>query len=121
VLETTGGVQRSGVQRCEFMSTASRERRTPLICLILDVQLRRLRLEQGRMDAFTADKLREMVARDERQIRSLSRLIDDMLDISRIRTGKLSVRPQPGDLGVLARSVGEALAAQFASTGSHIE
>ena len=88
---------------------------------ILDVQLRKLRLQQGRDDAFTLEKLREMVARDERQIRSLTRLIDDMLDVSRIRTGKLSARPQPADLGVLAGNVVESLAAQFASAGSHIE
>jgi signal transduction histidine kinase len=34
-----------------------------------------------------------MVDRDERQIKSLIRLIEDMLDVSRIRTGKLSIRP----------------------------
>nr|WP_024306280.1 hybrid sensor histidine kinase/response regulator [Pseudomonas sp. P818] len=119
--ETQAELQKAVQMRDSFMSIASHELRTPLNGLILDVQLRRLRLEQGRMDAFTADKLREMITRDERQIRSLSRLIDDMLDVSRIRTGKLSVRPEPGDLGVLAGSVVEGLAAQFASAGSHIE
>ncbi|HEY1027770.1 MAG TPA: hybrid sensor histidine kinase/response regulator [Pseudomonas sp.] len=119
--ETQSELQKAVQMRDVFMSIASHELRTPLNGLILDVQLRRLRLEQGRNDAFTPDKLQEMVARDERQIRSLSRLIDDMLDISRIRTGKLSVRPQPGDLGVLAGNVVESLAAQFTSTGSQVE
>lgn len=119
--ETQGELQKAVQMRDVFMSIASHELRTPLNGLILDVQLRRLRLEQGRMDAFTPDKLQEMVARDERQIRSLSRLIDDMLDVSRIRTGKLSVRPEPGDLGVLAGSVVESLAAQFTNAGSHVE
>ncbi|MFV9682178.1 ATP-binding protein [Pseudomonas sp. NY15367] len=119
--ETQAELQKAVEMRDVFMSIASHELRTPLNGLILDVQLRRLRLEQGRMDAFSADKLREMITRDERQIRSLSRLIDDMLDVSRIRTGKLSVRPEPGDLGVLAGNVVEGLAAQFASAGSHIE
>ena len=119
--ETQGELQKAVQMRDVFMSIASHELRTPLNGLILDVQLRRLRLEQGRMDAFTPNKLQEMVARDERQIRSLSRLIDDMLDVSRIRTGKLSVRPEPGDLGVLAGNVVESLAAQFTNTGSHIE
>ncbi|WP_417701974.1 ATP-binding protein [Pseudomonas sp.] len=119
--ETQGELQKAVQMRDVFMSIASHELRTPLNGLILDVQLRRLRLEQGRMDAFTPDKLQEMVARDERQIRSLSRLIDDMLDVSRIRTGKLSVRPEPGDLGVLAGNVVESLAAQFTHTGSYIE
>ncbi len=119
--ETQSELQKAVQMRDVFMSIASHELRTPLNGLILDVQLRRLRLEQGRNDAFTPDKLQEMVARDERQIRSLSRLIDDMLDISRIRTGKLSVRPQPGDLGVLAGNVVESLTAQFTSTGSQVE
>src|SRR5690606_32142909 len=119
--ETQAELQKAVEMRDVFMSIASHELRTPLNGLILDVQLRKLRLKQGRDDAFTLDKLREMVARDERQIRSLTRLIDDMLDVSRIRTGKLSIRPQPGDLGVLAGNVVESLAAQFASAGSHIE
>ncbi|MGG2398510.1 ATP-binding protein [Pseudomonas sp. SH1-B] len=119
--ETQGELQKAVQMRDVFMSIASHELRTPLNGLILDVQLRKLRLEQGREDAFTPDKLREMVTRDERQIRSLSRLIDDMLDVSRIRTGKLSVRPQPGDLGVLAGNVVESMAAQFANSGSQIE
>ncbi|MGA4320287.1 hybrid sensor histidine kinase/response regulator [Ectopseudomonas hydrolytica] len=119
--ETQAELQKAVQMRDSFMSIASHELRTPLNGLILDVQLRKLRLEQGRTDAFTPDKLHEMIARDERQIRSLSRLMDDMLDVSRIRTGKLSVIPQPGDLGVLAGNVVEGLAAQFASQGNHID
>lgn len=119
--ETQAELQKAVQMRDVFMSIASHELRTPLNGLILDVQLRKMRLEQGREDAFTPDKLKEMIARDERQIRSLARLIDDMLDVSRIRTGKLSVRPQPGDLGELATSVVESLAAQFANQGCPLE
>lgn len=104
-----------------FMSVVSHELRTPLNGLTLEVQLRKLRLQQNSSEAFTLDKLREMTTRDERQIRSLTRLIDDMLDVSRIRTGKLSIRPQLSDLGVLAGRVVETLAPQFASAGSQVE
>ena len=119
--ETQAELQKAVQMRDTFMSIVSHELRTPLNGLILDAQLRKMRLEQGREDAFTPDKLAEMIARDERQIRSLSRLIDDMLDVSRIRTGKLSVRPQPGDLGVLAGNVVENLSAQFTSSGNQID
>lgn len=119
--ETQAELQKAVQMRDTFMSIVSHELRTPLNGLILDAQLRKMRLEQGREDAFTPDKLAEMIARDERQIRSLSRLIDDMLDVSRIRTGKLSVRPQPGDLGVLAGNVVENLSAQFSSSGRQID
>lgn len=106
--------------RDDFMSIVSHELRTPLNGLNLELQLRKLRLQQNRHEAFSLGKLREMTTRDERQLRNLTRLIDDMLDVSRIRTGKLSVRPQPGDLGVLAGRVVESLAAQFANTGSQL-
>lgn len=119
--ETQAELQKSVQMRDVFMSIVSHELRTPLNGLILDVQLRKLRLQQGRSDAFTLDKLRDMTSRDERQIRSLTRLIDDMLDVSRIRTGKLSIRPQPADLGILAGSVVENLAPQFTSAGSRVE
>ena len=39
-----------------------------------------------------------MVARDGRQIQSMIRLINDMVDVSRIRSGKLSIRPGPAEL-----------------------
>jgi signal transduction histidine kinase len=46
-----------------------------------------------------------MVDRDERQIKSLIRLIEDMLDVSRIRTGKLSIRPSRFDLVQLVNNL----------------
>ncbi|MCE6983852.1 hybrid sensor histidine kinase/response regulator, partial [Pseudomonas frederiksbergensis] len=64
--------------RDDFMSIVSHEVRTPLNGLILETQLRKLHLAKGNADAFTLDKLRAMVERDERQINSLIRLIEDM-------------------------------------------
>jgi signal transduction histidine kinase len=87
--------------RDDFMSIVSHEVRTPLNGLILETQLRKLHLARDNADAFTLDKIRAMVERDERQIKSLIHLIEDMLDVSRIRTGKLSIRPKCFDLAQL--------------------
>jgi signal transduction histidine kinase len=57
-----------------------------------------MHLARDNAAAFTLDKMHAMVDRDERQIKSLIRLIEDMLDVSRIRTGKLSIRPTKFDL-----------------------
>ena len=84
--------------RDDFMSVVSHEVRTPLNGLILETQLRKLHLARDNADAFSLEKMRGMVERDERQIQSLIRLIEDMLDVSRIRTGKLSIRPNRFDL-----------------------
>lgn len=99
--------------RDDFMSIVSHELRTPLNGLILETQLRKLHLENDNMQAFTPDRLKLMTTRDERQITSLIRLIEDILDVSRIRTGKLSIRPATVDLGVLVEQVLESYSAQL--------
>ncbi|HEY0287305.1 MAG TPA: hybrid sensor histidine kinase/response regulator [Pseudomonas sp.] len=101
--------------RDDFMSIVSHEVRTPLNGLILETQLRQLHLAKDNASAFTMDKLKAMVDRDERQIQSLIRLIEDMLDVSRIRTGKLSIRTSPFDLAELVTNLVESYAAQIAT------
>ncbi|MDD1976129.1 hybrid sensor histidine kinase/response regulator [Pseudomonas tussilaginis] len=107
--------------RDDFMSIVSHEVRTPLNGLILETQLRKLHLARDNADAFALDKMRAMVERDERQINSLIRLIEDMLDVSRIRTGKLSIRPIQFDLSQLVAGLIENFAAQAAAAASSIE
>ncbi|MFK3970939.1 ATP-binding protein [Pseudomonas sp. NPDC087358] len=104
--------------RDDFMSIVSHEVRTPLNGLILETQLRKLHLAKDNASAFTMDKLKAMVERDERQIQSLIRLIEDMLDVSRIRTGKLSIRTHPFDLAELAVNLVESYAAQISAADS---
>ncbi|WP_166367268.1 hybrid sensor histidine kinase/response regulator [Pseudomonas akapageensis] len=104
--------------RDDFMSIVSHEVRTPLNGLILETQLRKLHLARDNADAFTLDKMRAMVDRDERQIKSLIRLIEDMLDVSRIRTGKLSIRPTHFDLAQLVVSLVENFRQQATEAGS---
>lgn len=107
--------------RDDFMSIVSHELRTPLNGLILETQLRKLHLENDNMQAFTPERLKLMTTRDERQITSLIRLIEDILDVSRIRTGKLSIRPAPVDLGHLVEHVLESYSAQLCEAGCSIE
>lgn len=106
--------------RDDFMSIVSHELRTPLNGLVLETQLRKLRLTKGDTAAFTPDKLKAMTERDERQINSLVRLIEDMLDVSRIRTGKLSIRPTRFDLSDLVGRVLENYSAQIAAAGCEV-
>ncbi|CAG8866294.1 hybrid sensor histidine kinase/response regulator [Pseudomonas fluorescens] len=87
--------------RDDFMSIVAHEVRTPLNGLILETQLRKMHLARDNAAAFTLDKMHAMVDRDERQIKNLIRLIEDMLDVSRIRTGNLSIRPTRIDLSTL--------------------
>ena len=106
--------------RDDFMSIVSHEVRTPLNGLILETQLRKMHLARDNASAFTLDKMKAMVERDERQIQSLIRLIEDMLDVSRIRTGKLSIRPSEFDLSAAVGNLLESFAAQISAVGSSV-
>jgi len=106
--------------RDDFMSIVAHEVRTPLNGLILETQLRKMHLARDNAGAFTLDKMHAMVDRDERQIKSLIRLIEDMLDVSRIRTGKLSIRPTRFDLSERVRNLLQNFAAQIEAAESSV-
>ena len=113
-------LERAVKMRDDFMSVVAHELRTPLNTLFLETQLRKMQIERGNLAAFTPEQLAKMVARDDRQIRNMVRLIDDMLDVSRIRSGALSVRPAQVELAGLLRRVIDDLEQQALAVGSCI-
>jgi signal transduction histidine kinase len=110
-----GELERAVTMRDDFMSMVSHELRNPLNSVYLQAQLRRKMLS-GPTPPDRATMLR-MVERDERQIRSMIRLLDDMLDVSRLRTGHLAMDPKPFDLAELGRRVVEVISEQAANAG----
>lgn len=115
--EAQAELQEAVRMRDDFMSIASHELKTPLNTLILDVQLLKLQLARREPSLLDHQVLLARAEKDERQIRSLIRLIDDMLDVSRIRTGKLSIRPVRLDMGSLVAEVLQGFAPQLAAQG----
>lgn len=115
---TQAELQRSLRMRDDFMSLVAHELRTPLNTLYLETQMRSLQLQRGTLPAFNPEQVATMVARDERQIKAMIRLIDDMLDVSRMKSGTLSIRPGRVELiSLLQRVVADlALHAQAAGT-----
>lgn len=112
-------LQRAVAMRDDFMSMIAHELRNPLNSVYLQAQLRRKMLSEGRTP--DAKAFLHMVERDERQIRSMIRLLDDMLDVSRVRTGRLTVVPAPFDLAESVRSVVEAIGEQARAAGVTLE
>ena len=95
-LQMTQGELRAALRmRDDFMAMAAHELRTPLNTLLLESHLRKMQLDRGHIALFDATHLQKMVANDKRQIQSMVRLIDDMLDVSRIRSNTLSIRGRP--------------------------
>ncbi len=106
-LQATEGELRNALRmRDDFMSMAAHELRTPLNTLFLETQLRKIQLARGQAHIFDTAYLETMVVKDQRQIQSMVRLIDDMLDASRVRSNRLSIRPTQVELtALLARVV----------------
>jgi signal transduction histidine kinase len=111
-------LQRAVAMRDDFMSMIAHELRNPLNSVYLQAQLRRKMLASEK--APDPQAMLKMVERDERQIRSMVRLLDDMLDVSRARTGRLAIVPAPFDLAASAQVVVEAIQHQASASGVQV-
>jgi PAS domain S-box-containing protein len=85
------------IARDEFLSIASHELKTPLTSLRLWIQTLQQQLKDNIHD-LNPEKVQKFLTRADRQTTKLNRLVDDMLDISRIRTGVLSIQKEEFDL-----------------------
>jgi PAS domain S-box-containing protein len=83
----------------EFLAMLAHELRNPMAPISNALQLMTLRSSDPGVVARARDIL-------QRQVEQLSRLVDDLLDVSRITRGKISLQKQRLDLGaVIARAV----------------
>lgn len=81
----------------EFLATLAHELRNPLAPIRTGLQL----LAHGAVDAEEATPIRAMM---DRQLGMLIRLIDDLLDLSRISSGKIVLRREHIDLRTVVHS-----------------
>lgn len=85
----------------EFISTAAHELRTPMTSILGYTELM---LEQ--LDDFETSQLKEFLQIVFERSESLSQIISDMLDLSRVQSGRLiSLEKYPGDLVSLVRQI----------------
>jgi len=108
--ETEAALQEAVRTRDDFLSLASHELRTPLTSLRLQAQLLRKLGETSPDERLGSPKVVAKLEATERQLRRLSALVDNLLDVSRIRTGKLDFHFNEGNLSAV---VGD-LVARFA-------
>jgi len=82
--------ERTSRLKDEFLATLSHELRTPLNAILGWARL----LHSGRLDAETASRAVESV---ERNAKIQTKLVEDLLDVSRIITGKWRLETRPVD------------------------
>lgn len=88
--------------RDEFFSVASHELKTPLTSLKLQTELLMRAIER---DGTETDKILVMLGKNLKSINRMNRLVDDMLDTSRVSSGKLNLQKEPCDLASLVSDV----------------
>jgi PAS domain S-box-containing protein len=101
--------------RDEFLSIASHELKTPLTSIKLQLQLFMRTLERFGVVNLPSGQLEKMLSVSNRQVNHLTRLIDDLLDVSRIANGKMEVQPESTDLSEIIRDVLERTQEQIRS------
>jgi signal transduction histidine kinase len=99
--------------RDEFLSIASHELKTPLTSLKLQSQLFKRSVAKNDLMAYSHERIDRLADEVDRQVKRLTRLVDDMLDISRIRSGKLSIQLEKVNLAALASEVLERSRSMF--------
>jgi len=92
----------------EFLAMLAHELRNPLAPISNAVRA----LSLGRRDETAVDSASEML---ERQVGQIIRLVDDLLDVSRISRGKIALRPERVELTRIIDQAVEASRAQYRS------
>jgi len=98
-----------------FLAIASHELKTPLTYIKLDLQLTRRRLEKllhkdyGMPEELSqkATLVLQEFAQTDHQVAQLERLVNDVLDVSRVRASRLDLRPESTDLRAIVREAVE--------------
>ena len=98
-----------------FLSTIAHELRTPLTSLVGNVQLMARRLDtvlrlarNGEEYTDAAGVLRTLIDRCDRSLERMARLVEDVLQETRVRQGRLGLRPKACDLvSVVDQAVAE--------------
>jgi signal transduction histidine kinase len=101
--------------REEFLSVAAHELHTPITSLHLMMQA----LSRSGV-TITADNVRQTLGIADRQVRRLIRLIDELLDVTRIEASRFHIEREDVDLALLVREVVERMANDAARSGSSV-
>jgi signal transduction histidine kinase len=111
--------RRAAFQMQALISVASHELRTPLAALQLQVQLLERTLAKRRGEA-TLEVVASKLPAVQRQVSRLTRLIDNLLDASRITAGKLHLEYDDVDLSSTVREVASRFEEELRRAGSQI-
>jgi signal transduction histidine kinase len=117
LVDALAETQASVTARDEFLSIASHELRTPLTPIILMIDTLELTLQRDRM---LTPKIKSNLVVARRQVDRLADLVEEMLEVSRITAGRLSLQLEEVDLVDLVRDAIEKVRHDADSAGCEL-
>ncbi len=112
--------QRALRVREDFLSIASHELKTPLTALHLQLQMAQQKLARGDLLSLPLEGIARALEASERQAVRLTRLVEDLLDVSRIRGGKLTFAFSRVNVSEVVRDVVDRFREQLTRVGSSV-
>lgn len=106
--------------RDEFLSIASHELKTPLQSLTLQNQMRKRQIEKGHIEGLSSEKLLKSLDMDNRQLTRINRLIDDMLEITRIQADRLTLNKETFEFCQFLKEIEERFRPQMEAAGCEV-
>ncbi|MBI2443005.1 MAG: HAMP domain-containing histidine kinase [Candidatus Levybacteria bacterium] len=103
--------------RDEFLSIASHELKTPLTSMLLQIQRALHNIKNVSLANFSVEDLLKMLESTERQSSRLSKMINDLLNVSLISTRKLDLELEEFNISQLTKDVVEGFSEKFAKEG----
>ncbi len=97
----------------EFLAMLAHELRNPLAPILSAVHLMRLKGDDPEIRA----QMRDVV---EEQVRCMARLVDDLLDVSRITRGKIALRLEPTPIKSIVRRAVETTRSLYQAKGHEL-
>lgn len=98
----------------EFLATLAHELRNPLAPICMGLEL----LKMPATEPQSIDEIRSMM---ERQAQHMVRLIDDLLDVSRITRGKIELRPRQVELADVVQNAVDATRPFLEQSGHELQ
>lgn len=111
-------VQTALKSREEFMSIASHELKTPLTSLLLQTQIFEKRIDNN--EVITPAGIKKIIAKYKHEISRLNRLVNDMLDMTRIHSGKLQLNVKQSEICAFTERVLENFKEVFEKNGKKL-
>ena len=103
--------------RDDFLSIASHELRTPLTTLSLEIQSLKRTLDKRGNGLPKSGRLQRSAEIAENQINRLITLVEELLNVSRLASGRMRVEPTEFDLSDLVREVANRLKPSLEAAG----